>query len=124
MNLAFLLGIWGNQHLTHRPDPPEALEKKRQALLVVGWVSRYLAVMPKWEIDTGKRVAIVDVNETQVMVGSNCGPDGGMVGSVVSHAEFIEGRYQDVVKKVFGEDVLQEMLVACSAGSEAASIDA
>ncbi len=80
--------------------------------------------MPKWEIDTGKRVAIVDVNETQVMVGSNCGPDGGMVGSVVSHAEFIDGRYQDVVKKVFGDAVLQEMLAACSSGSEAAASDA
>jgi len=85
---------------------------------------RYLAAMPKWEIDTGKRVAIVDVNETEVMVGSNCGPDGGMVGSVVSHAEFIGGRYQDVVKKVFGEDVLNEMLAACAADSEAASSDA
>jgi hypothetical protein len=87
-------------------------------------MTRYLAAMPKWEIDTGKRVAIVDVNETEVMVGSNCGPDGGMVGSVVSHAEFIGGRYQDVVKKVFGEDVLNEMLAACSADSEAASSDA
>jgi hypothetical protein len=78
--------------------------------------------MPKWEIDTGKRVAIVDVNDTEVMVGSNCGPDGGMVGSVVSHAEFIEGRYQDVVKKVFGEDVLQEMLAACANDNPAKSV--
>jgi hypothetical protein len=52
------------------------------------------------------------------MVGSNCGPDGGMVGSVVSHAEFIEGRYQDVVKKVFGADILQEMLAACATDSK------
>ena len=74
--------------------------------------------MARWEVDTGKRVAIVDVNDSEVMVGSNCGPDGGMVGSVVSHAEFIEGRYQDVVKKVFGADVLQEMLAACSAEGE------
>lgn len=72
-----------------------------------------MAIMPRWEIDTGKRVAIVDVNDSEVMVGSNCGPDGGMVGSVVTHAEFIEGRYQDVVKKVFGAEVLSEMLAAC-----------
>ena len=70
--------------------------------------------MPKWEVDTGKRVAIVDVNDSEVMVGSNCGPDGGMVGSVVSHEEFIGGRYQDVVQKVFGREVLQEMLDACT----------
>jgi hypothetical protein len=41
-----------------------------------------------------------------------------MVGSVVSHAEFIEGRYQDVVKKVFGADILQEMLDVCAAGGK------
>lgn len=74
--------------------------------------------MARWEVDTGKRVAIVDVNDSEVMVGSNCGPDGGMVGSVVSHAEFIEGRYQDVVKKVFGADILQEMLAACTPESK------
>jgi len=70
--------------------------------------------MPRWEVDTGKRVSIVDVNDSQVMVGSNCGPDGGMVGNVVSHQEFLDGRYQDVVKKVFGPEVLQEMISACS----------
>jgi hypothetical protein len=74
--------------------------------------------MARWEVDAGKRVAIVDVNDSEVMVGSNCGPDGGMVGSVVSHAEFIEGRYQDVVKKVFGADILQEMLDVCAAGGK------
>jgi len=70
--------------------------------------------MPRWEVDTGKRVSIVDVNDSQVMVGSNCGPDGGMVGSVVTHQEFLDGRYQDVVRKVFGSEVLEEMISACS----------
>ena len=70
--------------------------------------------MPRWEVDTGKRVSIVDVNDSQVMVGSNCGPDGGMVGNVVSHQEFLDGRYQDVVRKVFGAEVLEEMISACS----------
>ena len=74
--------------------------------------------MPRWEVDTGKRVAIVDVNDSQVMVGSNCGPDGGMVGNVVSHEEFLGGRYQDVVQKVFGKELLSEMLAAC-AGEQA-----
>ncbi len=77
--------------------------------------------MPRWEVDTGKRVAIVDVNDSEVMVGSNCGPDGGMVGSVVSHQEFLGGRYQDVVQKVFGKEVLEEMIRACGEESNPTS---
>ncbi len=45
-----------------------------------------------------------------MIVASNCGPDGADVGAVVSHQEFLDGRYQDVVRKVFGQEILDEMI--------------
>ena len=48
-----------------------------------------------------------------VLVASTCGPEGAEVGNVISHQEFIEGKYQDVIRKVFGPEVLAEMLVSC-----------
>jgi hypothetical protein len=35
-----------------------------------------------------------------------------MVGNVVSHAEFLQGRYHEVVLKVFGQETLDEMIAA------------
>ena len=35
------------------------------------------------------------------------------MGNVVSHAEFVEGKYQDVIRKVFGPEVLAEMIAGC-----------
>ena len=49
-----------------------------------------------WELSSNGRTSVLDVNESEVCVGSTCGPAGSMVGNVVSHAEFLEGRYHEV----------------------------
>ena len=68
-----------------------------------------------WELTRNDRTSVLDINETEVCVASTCGPDGSLVGNVVSHKEFLEGRYQDVIFKVFGKEVLDEMIAAVEA---------
>ena len=63
-----------------------------------------------WEAAMGSRTARLAIADGKVIVASNCGPDGADVGAVVSHQEFLEGRYQDVVRKVFGQALLDEMI--------------
>ncbi len=72
--------------------------------------------MPKqtqWTKETEKRNSRVDISGDGVLVASSCGPGGSEVGAVVSHQEFIDGKYQDVIRKVFGQDVLDQMIVGC-----------
>jgi hypothetical protein len=65
-----------------------------------------------WELESNGRTSVLDVNESEVCVGSTCGPAGSMVGNVVSHAEFLDGRYHEVVLKIFGQETLNEMIAA------------
>ncbi len=74
-----------------------------------------------WELSQNGRTSVLDVNESEVCVGSTCGPAGSMVGNVVSHAEFLEGRYHEVVLKVFGQETLDEMIAAVSSHNGASS---
>ncbi len=64
----------------------------------------------QWFKESPSRNSRVDIGGEGVLVASTCGPGGSEVGSVVSHQEFIEGKYQDVIRKVFGADVLTEMI--------------
>ena len=72
-----------------------------------------MAKQTQWTKETEKRNSRVDISGEGVLVASSCGPGGSEVGAVVSHQEFIDGKYQDVVRKVFGQDVLEEMIVGC-----------
>lgn len=67
----------------------------------------------EWTKDLPSRNSRVNIAGDGVLVASTCGPDGSEVGAVVSHQEFIDGKYQDVIRKVFGQDVLDQMLVGC-----------
>jgi hypothetical protein len=55
----------------------------------------------------------VDISGEGVLVASTCGPQGEEVGAVVSHQEFLGGKYQEVIRKVYGADVLSEMIIGC-----------
>jgi hypothetical protein len=67
----------------------------------------------EWFKESPSRNSRVDIAGEGVLVASTCGPGGSEVGSVVSHQEFIEGKYQDVIRKVFGTEVLTEMIAGC-----------
>ncbi|MGB0641229.1 MAG: hypothetical protein ACPGTU_17975 [Myxococcota bacterium] len=67
----------------------------------------------EWTKDLPSRNSRVNIAGDGVLVASTCGPGGSEVGAVVSHQEFIDGKYQDVIRKVFGQDVLDQMLVGC-----------
>jgi hypothetical protein len=67
----------------------------------------------EWQLDRNGRRSRVDIGGSGVLVASTCGPEGSEVGSVVSHQEFVEGKYQDVIRKVFGAEVLAEMVGFC-----------
>ena len=67
----------------------------------------------EWTKDLPTRNSRVNIAGDGVLVASTCGPGGAEVGAVVSHQEFLDGKYQDVIRKVFGQDVLDQMLVGC-----------
>ncbi|MAY79781.1 MAG: hypothetical protein CL930_03255 [Deltaproteobacteria bacterium] len=67
----------------------------------------------EWTKDLPTRNSRVNIEGDGVLVASTCGPGGAEVGAVVSHQEFLDGKYQDVIRKVFGQDVLDQMLVGC-----------
>ena len=67
----------------------------------------------EWTKEQPSRNSRVSIAGDGVLVASTCGPGGSEVGAVVSHQEFIDGKYQDVIRKVFGQDVLDQMLVGC-----------
>ena len=66
----------------------------------------------EWETQAGARTARVVIGDGGVMVGSNCGPGGAPVGAVVTHSEFLEGKYHDVIRKTSGDQLLDEMLAS------------
>ena len=67
----------------------------------------------QWTKETETRNSRVDIGGEGVLVASSCGPGGSEVGAVVSHQEFLDGKYQDVIRKVFGQDVLDQMIEGC-----------
>jgi hypothetical protein len=67
----------------------------------------------EWTKDSETRRSRVDISGEGVLVASTCGPEGQEVGAVVSHQDFLDGKYQDVIRKVYGADVLAAMLVGC-----------
>jgi hypothetical protein len=67
----------------------------------------------EWTHESPRRNSRVDIAGEGVLVASNCGPEGEEMGAVVSHQEFLDGKYQDVVRKVFGPQVLHEMVQGC-----------
>ena len=66
-----------------------------------------------WQRDRNGRQSRVDIGGSGGLVASTCGPGGAEVGSVVSHEEFVQGKYQDVIRKVFGQEVLADMVAGC-----------
>ena len=67
----------------------------------------------QWTKESDSRNSRVDIGGEGVLVASSCGPGGSEVGAVVSHQEFIDGKYQDVIRKVFGQEVLDQMIAGC-----------
>ena len=67
----------------------------------------------QWIKDSETRRSRVDIGGDGVLVASTCGPEGQEVGAVVSHQEFIDGKYQDVIRKVYGVAVLEQMIAGC-----------
>jgi|APSaa5957512493_1039668.scaffolds.fasta_scaffold137871_2 hypothetical protein len=72
-----------------------------------------MAQQTQWIKDSESRRSRVDISGEGVLVASTCGPEGQEVGAVVSHQEFLEGKYQDVIRKVYGADVLAAMITGC-----------
>jgi hypothetical protein len=72
-----------------------------------------MPVQTEWTKDLETRSSRVDIAGEGVLVASSCGPGGSEVGAVVSHQEFIDGKYQDVIRKVFGQEVLDQMIAGC-----------
>jgi len=67
----------------------------------------------QWIKDTETRRSRVDIAGEGVLVASTCGPEGQEVGAVVSHQDFLDGKYQDVIRKVYGVEVLEKMIAGC-----------
>ena len=67
----------------------------------------------EWQLDRNGRQSRVDISGDGVLVASTCGPGGSEVGNVVSHQDFVDGKYQDVIRKVFGSEVLADMVDGC-----------
>ena len=67
----------------------------------------------QWYLERNGRKSRVDIGGAGVLVASTCGPEDSEVGNVVSHDEFVQGKYQDVIRKVFGQDLLAEMIAGC-----------
>ncbi len=65
------------------------------------------------QLERNGRQSRVDSSGDGVMVASSCGPRCSEVGSVVSHQEFVAGKYQDVNSKAFGPEVLADMVAGC-----------
>ena len=67
----------------------------------------------QWSKDSPSRKSRVDIGGSGVLVASTCGPEDPEVGNVISHRDFVDGKYQDVIRKVFGPEVLAEMVAGC-----------
>jgi hypothetical protein len=72
-----------------------------------------MAQQTEWFKESDTRRSRVDISGEGVLVASTCGPQGEEVGAVVSHQEFLGGKYQEVIRKVYGADVLSEMIIGC-----------
>ena len=65
-----------------------------------------------WESAVGSRSAKVALDGGRIVLASNCGPGGTDVGAVITVPDFLEGQYQDVIRKMFGQEILDEMIAA------------
>lgn len=65
-----------------------------------------------WESTHGPRVVYAQVTAREVIVGQHSGSGHTDSAGVCSHAEFLAGRFQDIVRADLGEACLQEILAA------------
>ena len=65
-----------------------------------------------WEVSHGPRVCYAQVTAREVVVGSHYGSGHTDSAGVCSHAEFLAGRFQDIVRDDLGEACLREMIDA------------
>ena len=63
-----------------------------------------------WKGGWGSKTAKIAIDEQKVLLAADCGPGGAPVGASMTHAEFLEGRYHPVVRRVFGDAMLAEMV--------------
>jgi hypothetical protein len=67
--------------------------------------------MPKqWEIVDGRHVQYLQLTATGVILGSHWGSPATDNAGACSHADFLAGRFQEMVRRTFGEQVLAEVL--------------
>jgi hypothetical protein len=71
-----------------------------------------------WEVTRGRQVCYAQVTAREVIVGSHSGSGHTDSAGACSHAEFLAGRFQDLVRSDLGEATLQEMIAAVRAAPE------
>jgi hypothetical protein len=65
-----------------------------------------------WEVQRGPETCYAQVTAREVVVGSHYGSGHTDSAGVCSHAEFLAGRFQDLVRSDLGEAILNEVLAA------------
>jgi hypothetical protein len=73
----------------------------------------------RWEKARGVVVHYAEVSASEVIVGSHAGSGHTDFAGACSHAEFLGGHLQDVVRAEHGEAVLAEMIEAVRRASRA-----
>lgn len=71
-----------------------------------------------WEVTRGRQVCYAQVTAREVIVGSHYGSGHTDSAGACSHAEFLAGRFQDLVRSDLGETTLQEMIATVRAAPE------
>ena len=65
-----------------------------------------------WEKSKGDHQDYVELHDTGVLVGSNEGTMASDAAGICSYADFLDGRFQDLILRAFGERVLAEIVEA------------
>ena len=68
-----------------------------------------------WEVTRSGRCHYVDVHAKHVIVGSHCGTGQSDNAGRCTHEQFLDGRFQDIVEREHGTDVLDEVIQAVKA---------
>src|SRR5688572_14694824 len=73
------------------------------------------AMRTAWERQHDGATHYIQVTRTEVVVGHHYGSGHSDAAGVATHAEFLAGRYQDIVRDVHGEAALSEVLASVRA---------
>lgn len=65
-----------------------------------------------WETASGEGKHFIDINATEVVIGSTSGPAVTENATACTHEEFLKGMHHEMVREMFGLDTLKE-IIAC-----------